>query len=276
MVVALAVCCVVVPIKGQTSGKDSDTHGQPGANAQTPKRKDSPPSAVNIDTVNVDKLNVPQQPDTVGKSDKDDQQPPSYFSRLIAPETLPNTILCVVGLAGVAAAFYTLRAMKEQAGLMERQATVSEGQTDILRLQQRAWLGGGARIVARDADFIKFEVVVKNTGATPALDVEVKPWIMRKNRNYLNPDDFSTENRTQLNPNRIGKESRFSIPPNDTSTTPPFIWDIRCPPDAPEQWVYVGATITYKDIFDRPHQTFISLRVEARLLNWANEGNAMN
>jgi hypothetical protein len=37
---------------------------------------------------------------------------PSYFQRLIAPEGLPNLILCVVGIAGVIAAILTLRAGK--------------------------------------------------------------------------------------------------------------------------------------------------------------------
>jgi len=131
-VISLAVCCFIVPIQGQTTGKDPSTHGQQSANTQTPKHKDPATGTVNIDTVNVDKFNVPQQPDAAGKAEKDNEKPPTYLYRLVAPETLPNTILCLIGIAGVFAAFYTLRAMKEQAGLMKRQADEMEKQRSAM------------------------------------------------------------------------------------------------------------------------------------------------
>jgi hypothetical protein len=92
---------------------------------------------MHVDTVNVDKINVPQQPDSAGKSSKDSEKPPSYFSRLIAPETLPNTLLCLVGFGGIVAAYYTLRAMNQQAGLMERQIVLMERQINKDRARIR-------------------------------------------------------------------------------------------------------------------------------------------
>lgn len=125
---ALTAAIVVLGLFQQPTKAPEGTHGQHSADTQAPKGKNSAPSTVNVDTVNVSKLNVPQQPEFAGKTEKNSEKPPSYFCRLVAPETLPNTILCIIGIAGVFAAFYTLRAMKEQAGLMKRQADLMDGQ----------------------------------------------------------------------------------------------------------------------------------------------------
>src|SRR5258708_1793248 len=124
-VVALAVCCIVIPVDGQTAGEHPNAHQKNGG-----KPKETPPNTVNVETVNVNKINVPQQPDPARKPDQDSQKSPSYLHRLIAPEGLPNLVLCLVGIAGVIAAFCTLQ---------EIQATGK--QTDrMIKLEQRAWI----------------------------------------------------------------------------------------------------------------------------------------
>jgi hypothetical protein len=171
VVIAFAVYHVAVPIKGQTPENDSGAYGQHGANT----------NAVNIDTVNVDKLNVRQQQESAKKSDRNGEKPPSYLHRLVEPEALPNTILCLVGIAGVFGAMFTLRAMKEQAGLMDRQVKVMEGQLEAQMESLRARLTIGftenpfKRIVEGKMPLIIAKFI--NTGATPAYNVIPETWI---------------------------------------------------------------------------------------------------
>jgi hypothetical protein len=109
-----SVCCFVIPINGQTTSKNPDTDKKHSRNAEQPKI-----DTVNVDTVNVVKLNEPQQTEPQRKADDNSKESPSYFRRLIAPESLPNLILCVVGIAGVIAAVWTLRAIQEQVTLQK-------------------------------------------------------------------------------------------------------------------------------------------------------------
>jgi len=134
--IVLAACCVVVPIEGQPTGRDPHAHGQQGANTQTPKRKDPAPSTVNIDTVNVDKFNVAKQ-----KADEGSEKPPSYLRRLVAPETLPNTILCLIGIAGVFAAFYTLRESGKATRTMQQSTAIQQAQI-VQWVDIEEWSGG--------------------------------------------------------------------------------------------------------------------------------------
>src|SRR5712692_8468537 len=110
----IAVCCVVIPVNGQKAGEKTNTQQQSSAATQPPKN-----CTINVDTVNVNKLNVTQQADSARKPDKNANKPPSYFCRLVAPENLPTLILCIVGIAGVILAICTLRAINRQADLMK-------------------------------------------------------------------------------------------------------------------------------------------------------------
>src|SRR5579863_6153704 len=114
-----AICSIVVPINGQKSTTESPKHQQTTANPQAPKNE-----TIDVDTVNIGKLNIAQQTNPPGKPDKDANKPPSYFQRLFAPENLPNLILCFVGTAGVIAAICTLKAIRRQADIMDSQKDI--------------------------------------------------------------------------------------------------------------------------------------------------------
>src|SRR5215471_15434734 len=128
-----AVCCIVIPINGQTARKNADAHQKHGDNAQPPKV-----DTVNVNTVNVTKFNVPQQPEPARRADNDSKEPPSYFHRLIAPENLPNLILSVVGIAGIIVAVRTLAAMNGQLEEMKTGGGIMTGQLEAMQEQLRA------------------------------------------------------------------------------------------------------------------------------------------
>ena len=111
------ICCVAILVNGQRSLAESN------GNRETTNRTQVPTYAANnTDTGTVNKL-----PEQGYASDKAPQQPDksaSYFDRLIAPENLPNLILCVVGAAGVIAAICTLRAIRRQSDIMGKQLAV--------------------------------------------------------------------------------------------------------------------------------------------------------
>ncbi len=112
--VTLAVCCAVIPVHGQKTGS-SGNHQQ-----QNPPNQTSSDVAVN-------------QVTSGGQSDKNDDHSQNYFYRLVAPETLPNTILCLVGIAGIVAAIRTL-------GLMQHQVDVMRQQADIQAAGMQQWV----------------------------------------------------------------------------------------------------------------------------------------
>jgi len=114
-----SVCCVVIPINGQAASKNPKTGKAKPADSQPPKI-----DAVSVDTVNVAKLTVQQQAETKGKPADDGKESKSYLSRLVAPENLPNLILCAVGIAGVVAAVCTLKFIARQTHYMKKQTGI--------------------------------------------------------------------------------------------------------------------------------------------------------
>jgi hypothetical protein len=60
-----------------------------------------------------------------------------YFKQLASPETLPQVILCLVGISGVIIAVCTLREIARQAGEMRHQRIVMRGQLGTMRRQLR-------------------------------------------------------------------------------------------------------------------------------------------
>ncbi len=184
-VVALAVCCIVIPVDGQTAGEHPNAHQKNGG-----KPKETPPNTVNVETVNVNKINVPQQPDPARKPDQDSQKSPSYLHRLIAPEGLPNLVLCLVGIAGVIAAFCTLQ---------EIQATGK--QTDrMIKLEQRAWIqthspmAVGINALNPIRGYLRF----RNGGRTPGLKVKAFCSVIRLERGLSLSG--TVEDRADINP----------------------------------------------------------------------------
>src|ERR1700693_3656543 len=98
------MCFVAVPVNGQDTGDRATVQQKSPTNIQDPTKE----------TPNVETANVLEQQDSTRVSDKDRNKPPSYFRRLIAPENLPNLILCIVGIIGIIAAVSTLRTIREQ------------------------------------------------------------------------------------------------------------------------------------------------------------------
>jgi hypothetical protein len=110
--VVLAVNCIAISVNGQTARPHSNQDQQPPNNARSPQQQQI--GKVPVKTVTVNTPNVPEQTETTGNHDKSSEKPQSYFQRLIAPETLPNSLLCLIGFAGVVAAFYTLGVIRKQ------------------------------------------------------------------------------------------------------------------------------------------------------------------
>src|ERR1035437_60930 len=104
MILIAAVCCVIIPVNGQQAGKHSNPQQKHPNNSQSPKNE-----TIDVDTVNINKLNVAQQTGPSDKSEEDANKPPSYFRRLIAPENLPNLALSAIGVVGIIVAICTLK-----------------------------------------------------------------------------------------------------------------------------------------------------------------------
>jgi len=165
MLMLAAVCCVVIPVNGQKAGEKNNTQQQSSAKPQTPKN-----DTINVDTVNINKLNVTEQTNPPDKSDKNANKSPSYFRRLIAPENLPNLILCFAGTAGVIAAIYTLRAINRQADLMENSLIAVQRAFIFFRGMDTTGM-----INASSNKVIEWHVQLQweNSGTTPSKDLEM-------------------------------------------------------------------------------------------------------
>jgi hypothetical protein len=106
IIIACVLFAVVLPIYGQEKGS------QPNPIEQTPKQNHSPiPQAP---TTFVRPIN--KQASEVQKDGADEHAKP-YFSRLFAPENLPNIGLFVAGILGILVAIRTLRAIEAQTKL---------------------------------------------------------------------------------------------------------------------------------------------------------------
>ena len=133
----IAIYCVVIPVNGQKTGEKPNTHQQSSTDTQPPKN-----NMLNVDTLNVNKLNVTQQTDSTGKSDKDTNKSPSYFSRLMAPDNLPNLVLSVIGIAGIIVAICTLKIIGRQTEATEKAAEAALSNAQAVINSERAWIDG--------------------------------------------------------------------------------------------------------------------------------------
>ncbi len=229
--------------------------------------------------MNVNKFNAPQPTDPTGKPDKDSGKPPSYLYRLVAPETLPNTILCIIGIAGVVAAFYTLRAMKEQAELMNGQLKEMEKSREIdakvLVLQYRP------KIIVRDARASDFNVAelgkpakanvrftVINVGGTPAhvADGTVALWSVEP-LNTIAPIELKCGDEDSIGEFTLqpGESTAFDRPLN-TGVTNDIQWANyhQAIQTEPPKYIYLVAVIRYIDDLGIPRQTGISRKYDPK------------
>jgi hypothetical protein len=163
-----SVCCIVIPVNGQTPRKNTNTHQRRADDAKRPNI-----DAVDVGTVNVTNLNIPEQQKPQGESGNNGKESKPYFHRLIAAESLPNDILCIVGIAGVIAAFKTLIAVKEQAGLMRGQLEEMKG-SGIQMSKQVDILEKSVAAAEKSADAAKdtVELLINKERAWLKVDVE--------------------------------------------------------------------------------------------------------
>ena len=104
---AIAVLfATVLPIHGQKERSKSGSDKNDRNSSQNPSGTPSRTASC-----------VVKQEGTAIESYWPEDNPKSYFDRLISPENLPNIGLFFVGLGGVIAAFFTLRAINRQAGI---------------------------------------------------------------------------------------------------------------------------------------------------------------
>jgi hypothetical protein len=111
---------------GQATKQTRNTYLKHGAKAPILNSNDSTQETVTTDNVNLNTLTATQQAQSHDKSDSDSKAHQSYISRLVAPETLPNTILCVIGIAGVIAAVLTLVSIKKQTKATQQNVLLQE------------------------------------------------------------------------------------------------------------------------------------------------------
>jgi hypothetical protein len=105
--IVLLFLATVLPIYGQ------EKHPQPSGNGDHATEPNKHSKAPSTETVNV--INQ-QAPPVEEKGTK--EHPQGYFSRLLAPENLPNIALFLVGVAGIGIAIRTLRAIESQTKAM--------------------------------------------------------------------------------------------------------------------------------------------------------------
>jgi hypothetical protein len=135
MLLIAASCCVIVPINGQQTRTKSGEDQKGNRTAQAPTN-----DAISVDTVNINKLNIAEQTNPFRKANQNANKPPTYFRRLVAPENLPNFILCFVGAAGVVAAICTLRIVREQTDATKVAADAALLNAQAVINAERAWV----------------------------------------------------------------------------------------------------------------------------------------
>jgi hypothetical protein len=166
-------------------------------------------------------------------------------------------------------------------GLLFRQTKATEEAVRIsasnFRVQQRAWLSASIRVVERTPDLLKYRIHSKNTGATPALNIQIGIGYMLQNRDYVLELDFSESNTMRIPPNR--PVSRNFVAPNDEVKSPIYTLGLTIDNKGAkierESWLFIGGTITYEDIFGEVHKTDICARLEGMDMIWANVHNDM-
>jgi hypothetical protein len=146
--------------------------------------------------------------------------------------------------------------------------TLSETANNF-RVEQRAWVGLYAVIVRTklpDAppNSIPFQMVWSNTGHTPALDAKTDGGFLYRKVNYVLESSFSTEHTTLMNP---GEKTTIAVyPPNQSGVGPPLYASI--PPAG--EFLFIRGTVTYTDIFGKPHRTEFCQRVDETKVDQAN------
>jgi hypothetical protein len=116
-VITLTLWCFC-PAYGQEKSPEAHEKKKPSQDAVEPVVPPEPRVVINENTAEV-------------QSNRSEDHPDSYLRKLISPESLPNLILCLVGIAGVIVAVFTVKYIATQARIMRHQSI-------LLRHQVRA------------------------------------------------------------------------------------------------------------------------------------------
>src|ERR1017187_392837 len=188
----------------------------------------------------------------------------NYLSRLFSAENLPNILLFFAGIGGIGVAVSTLKAIRRQADIMERQiAQAAEGgkQTDqiietmsdnaVRELRAYVCLSH-AKIEFRQERAPEMQVYMKNFGKTPAYDVRwwIHTWIgpyPLQEKLPEPPSDFQTAVST-LAP---GGDPHIMV----TRRTPPIQGGVMHLIGTAQGTIYVYGKLTYRDCFGNPQFT---------------------
>jgi len=145
----------IVPGQGQSSpAKRDESHAE---SAKKPEPK--PPTSNTVVVVQQETANAQNN------GPKSTSQ--GYFTRLIAPENLPNIVLCFVGIGGIIIAIHTLRAI-------ENQVTV---QMESLRPRVIAEAADDPSKTFADVNARRVSLRVTNKGIVPATGYKYESWI---------------------------------------------------------------------------------------------------
>jgi len=262
VVLIAAVCCVVIPVYGQKAATKTDKRQQAAADPKPQKNE-----VIKVDTVNVNKLNVDKQEDSLGKGNQNINRPPPYVRRLFAAENLPNLILCVIGIAGVIAAIYTLGAINRQTDATEKAVEVAQcsinlaGETAQRQLRAYICLDSAAVVFPQPA-VPEAQVVFSNCGQTPAYDVRgwIHTWFTAYPLRVTLPeaqDNFRKGSETLA----AGRKTTFVA-----ARKPPLPPQQLAALGSPQFTLFVYGRILYKDTFGKDQFT------NFRLIHGGNEG----
>jgi hypothetical protein len=154
--IATAFFALIIPIYGQEKGSQAQPHKDGTAQPKQVAPQTTPP------TVNVINQQAPTEQQNRAKANSE-----GYFSRLFAPENLPNIGLFLAGVVGIGVAIRTLRAI--------------ESQTRVLVESQRPRIvanphGDPSKTLA-DPNARRVELEIVNKGSMPATDYRYESWI---------------------------------------------------------------------------------------------------
>jgi len=153
-------------VNGQSAKPQSDTHTRnpPAENTDANDTAGASVIVVNQQT------HQRQENDQTGK-------PPSYFHELLVPANLPNLLLVGVGIAGIMAAFLSLRTVNRQVAEMRRQVDLTFGQLRAMHEQitemstQTDVLERSVAVAKESADAAKQSADIASAVSIPTLVV---------------------------------------------------------------------------------------------------------
>lgn len=155
---AFALLAIIVPVYGQEKGPQSS----PREERTTQPKQTAPQTPTSPSTVNVINQQAPNVEQNRAKRNTE-----RYFSRLFAPENLPNIGLFLAGIAGIFVATRTLRAIESQTRVL----------VEVQRPRIVATAHGDPSKTLADPHARRVELEVINKGSMPATDYRYESWI---------------------------------------------------------------------------------------------------